>query len=110
MFCGASLIGVTETAGVECDDCMQTPPPWAEGRAVFRYQGLARKMLLELKHGERPELAAPAAALMAQIAADLLTENTLVVPIPVHWQRFLQRKYNKRKYWQSTLRNILGLN
>ena len=52
-------------------------------------------MILELKHGDRPELAAPAAALMAQIAADFLTENTLVVPIPVHWQRFLQRKYNQ---------------
>ena len=48
--CGASLIGVTETAGAECDDCIQNPPPWAEGRAVFRYQGLARKMILELKH------------------------------------------------------------
>ena len=95
MFCGASLIGVTETAGVECDDCMQTPPPWAEGRAVFRYQGLARKMILELRHGERPELAAPAAAWMAQIAEDMLTEKTLIVPIPVHWQRFLQRKYNQ---------------
>ena len=38
-------------------------------------------MILELKHGDRPELAAPAAPWMAQIAADLLTENTLVVPI-----------------------------
>ena len=74
---------------------MQTPPPWAKGRAVFRYQGLARKMILELKRGDRLELAAPAAAWMAQIAADMLTEKTLIVPIPVHWQRFLQRKYNQ---------------
>ena len=93
--CGASLIGVTETVGAECDDCIQNPSPWDEGRAVFRYQGLARKMVLELKHGDRPELAAPAAAWMAQIAADMLTEKTLIVPIPVHWQRFLQRKYNQ---------------
>ena len=93
--CGALLIGVTETAGAECDDCMQTPPPWAEGWAVFRYQGLARKMIHELKHGDRPELAAPAAAWMAQIATDMLTEKAFIVPIPVHWQRFLQRKYTQ---------------
>ena len=93
--CGASLIGDTETAGAECDDCIQNPPPWAEGRAVFRYQGLANKMILELKHGDRPELAAPAAGWMSHIAADLITEKTLIVPIPVHWQRFLQRKYNQ---------------
>ena len=93
--CGASLIGVTETAGAECDNCICNPPPWDEGRAVFRYQSLARKMILELKHGDQPELAALAAAWMAQIAADVLTENTLVAPIPVHWQRFLQRKYNQ---------------
>ena len=93
--CGASLIGVTETAGADCDDCIKNPPPWAEGRAVFRYQGLARKMILELKHGDRPELAAPAAAWMVQTAADVLTEKSLIIPIPVHWQRFLQRKYNQ---------------
>ena len=52
-------------------------------------------MILELRHGERPELAAPAAAWMAQIAADILTEKTLIIPISVHWQRFLQRKYNQ---------------
>ena len=52
-------------------------------------------MILELKHGDRPELAAPAAAWMAQIAADVLTEKTLIIPLPVHWQRFLQRKYNQ---------------
>ena len=62
---------------------------------MFRYQGLARKMILELKHGDRPELAAPAAAWMAQTAADVLTEKSLIIPIPVHWQRFLQRKYNQ---------------
>jgi ComF family protein len=93
--CGASLIGVTETAVAECDDYIHNPPPWAEGRAVFRYQGLARKMILELKHGDRPELAAPAAAWMLQIASDILTEKSLIIPIPVHWQRFLQRKYNQ---------------
>ena len=32
---------------------------------------------------------------MAQIAEDMLTEKTLIAPIPVHWQRFLQRKYNQ---------------
>ena len=82
--CGASSIGVTETAGTECDDCTQNPSPWAEGPAVFRYQGLARKMILELKHGDRPELAGPAAAWMAQTAADVLTEKSLIIPIPVH--------------------------
>ncbi|NDD32883.1 MAG: hypothetical protein EBY46_01675 [Rhodobacteraceae bacterium] len=92
--CGASLIGVTETAGAECDDYIHNLPPWAEARAAFRYQGLARKMILELKHGYRPEPAAPAAAWMSQIASDMLTEKSLIVPIPVHWQRFLQRKYN----------------
>jgi len=92
--CGASLIGVTENAGAECDDYIHNPSPWAEGRAVFRYQGLVRKTILELKHGYRPEPAAPAAAWMSQIASDILTEKSLIVPIPVHWERFLQRKYN----------------
>ena len=52
-------------------------------------------MILELKHGDRPELAAPAVAWMAQTAADILTQKSLIIPIPVPWQRFLQRKYNQ---------------
>jgi len=88
-------MGHFETVEVECDDCIKNPPPWIKGRAVFRYHGLARKMILELKHGDRPELAAPAAAWMAQSAADLLDETSVILPIHVHWQRFLQRKYNQ---------------
>ena len=79
--CGASLIGVTETAGAECDDYIHNPPPLAEGRAVFRYQGLARKMILELKHGYRPKLAASAAAWMSQIASDILRRPRKTVPL-----------------------------
>ena len=93
--CGAPLIGQTEISGFECDDCMQKPPPWSEGRAVFSYHGLARKLVLELKHSDRPELAGPAAMWMAQIGSDLLTDGTVIIPVPVHWQRFLHRKYNQ---------------
>lgn len=93
--CGAPLIGQIEAECAECDDCMKDPPLWRAGRSVFHYQGLARKLILELKHGDRPELGAPAAAWMAQVGADLLSTETAIIPISVHWQRRLRRKYNQ---------------
>jgi predicted amidophosphoribosyltransferase len=32
---------------------------------------------------------------MAQIGSDLLTDGTVIIPVAVHWQRFLHREYNQ---------------
>ena len=92
--CGASLPG--ESAGVEhCDDCLAVPRPWAAGRAALSYRDLGRKIVLSLKHGDRTDLAKPAAIWMERAGRDFLRPETLLVPVPVHWSRLLKRRYNQ---------------
>ncbi len=56
---------------------------------------MGRKMVLALKHGDRQEIARPAARWMAQAAQGILPDAALIAPVPLHWLRLLKRRYNQ---------------
>jgi ComF family protein len=93
--CGAPLPGVETDHAIHCDDCRDRARPWARGRSVMLYRDGARRLLLALKHGDRLDLAPTLAGWMASRAGPLLTERTLVVPVPAHWWRLFRRRYNQ---------------
>lgn len=93
--CGTPLPGHSDGHRIECDECLATPRPWKEGRSALIYSGRARKMVLALKHGDRPELARPAGLWMARAAADILQDRMLLAPVPLHWSRLVKRRYNQ---------------
>lgn len=94
--CGApfSHAGQIGAAG-QCPQCLETPPPWGRARAALRYDAQSRRLILPLKHGDRPELARWLAVLMVRAGADLLTTADLLVPVPLHPQRLRARRYNQ---------------
>ena len=57
--CGTPLPGQEQADVVHFDDCMVIARPWTQGRAVFVYKGNGRKIVLQLKHGDRIDLAPP---------------------------------------------------
>ncbi|WP_170405780.1 ComF family protein [Ruegeria arenilitoris] len=93
--CGVPLPGEADGHRIECDDCMKAPRPWQDGRAALLYDGKARSLILALKHGDRPELAKPAARWMAQAGRELFRDDMLIAPVPLHWSRLLKRRYNQ---------------
>ncbi len=78
-----------------CDACMNSPPPWLQGRAALLYAATGRRIVLALKHGDRQEMARPAGLWMANMMRDRIARDTLVVPVPLHWSRLLKRRYNQ---------------
>ncbi len=78
-----------------CDDCLAQPRAWNRGRAALIYRDTGRKLVLALKHGDRQEIAQPAGLWLARVAKDILTPNTLIAPVPLHWQRMIKRRYNQ---------------
>ncbi len=78
-----------------CDDCVSLGRPWAQGRAVMTYKEKGRSLVLALKHGDRLDLVGPAAGWLARAASDILTPDTVIVPIPAHWLRVVTRRYNQ---------------
>ena len=93
--CGVPLMGDCDGADLCCDECMRVSRPWKKGRAALLYRENGRRLVLGLKHGDRTDIARPAAAWMGRAIADIPKQDLLVAPIPLHWTRLAKRRYNQ---------------
>ena len=105
--CGAPLPGEEEDAAF-CDDCRRVHRPWGRGRTAFLYAGVARRMALQLKHGDRLELAKPLGEWMAARARDVAGPGSLVAPVPLHRLRLLKRRANQSALLGAEVARRLG--
>ena len=106
--CGAPQMGADQGERVQCDDCMTIARPWDQGRAALVYKGIGRRLMLGLKHGDRLDLSWPAATWMAARVAPLIRDDTVIVPVPLHWSRLLKRKYNQAAVLAQDLGKQVG--
>ena len=106
--CGVPLPGHHETGNVTCDECLVTPRPWGQGRATLLYRDNARKLILGLKHGDRPEFARAAGVWMARAARPLVRPDMIVAPVPLHWRRLLWRRYNQAALLAQEVARLLA--
>lgn len=94
--CGAGLPGQADTStDMLCDDCLRTARPWIRGRAALAYRDNGRRFALQLKHGDRTDLARPLAAWMASAVRPIITSPVTVVPVPLHRSRLFTRRFNQ---------------
>ena len=105
--CGVPLPG-EEAEAAHCDDCHRVHRPWGRGRTAFLYAGAARRMALQLKHGDRLDLAKPLGGWMAARAGDIAGPDTLVAPVPLHRWRLLKRRYNQSALLGAEVARRLG--
>lgn len=106
--CGVPLPGTDDTPQ-ECDDCQKTARPWAQGRSVFLYSGRAKRLVLSFKHADRPDLGRIFGRWLARSVSDISTQNSIVVPVPIHPIRLFQRKYNQSAILANALAQETGL-
>ncbi len=108
--CGTPLPGHKyDNADLICNDCLDISRPWRAGRAVFEYGDVGRDLVLGLKHGDRAEIARAAGPWMARVGADILQDNPVLVPIPLHWRRLAKRRYNQAGLLAQALARETGL-
>jgi len=93
--CGAPVLAADPKEEVLCEDCLETPRPWASGSSAILYQGVGRQLILSFKHGDRPDLARTFAPWLVQSGRKLIDDETIIAPVPLHWQRMLKRRYNQ---------------
>lgn len=86
-----------------CGDCAREPPVFARARAVFRYDGASRDLVLRFKHGDRTDGAPAFGQWLARAGAPLLADADLVAPVPLHWLRLFRRRYNQAALLASAL-------
>lgn len=88
--CGAPLDHAGTTT---CEPCAGRPSTY-RARAAVRYGGVARAVVLRLKHGGRPAVARTLAAAMARLVADA-PDDAIVAAVPLHRWRLWRRGYNQ---------------
>ncbi len=71
------------------------PPVFQRARAVARYDGAARDLVHKLKYSDQQDLAVGMGRMMAQAAGGLAAEADVVIPVPLHWTRLWQRRFNQ---------------
>lgn len=90
-------------------EAIADPPPFERARAAVAYSGVARSMAQALKYNDRTDLAPWMARWMLRAGAELIADADLVVPLPLHWRRFLGRRYNQSAELGRALAFLSGL-
>lgn len=93
---------------VLCGGCLRSPPVFDRCRAAFRYDDNSRKIILDLKHGDRTFLAPALARLLYQAGRQLADEADIIVPVPLHRWRLLRRRFNQSALLATELGKLAG--
>jgi ComF family protein len=90
-----SKCGRPESSGGLCPGCWSTPPSIDGIRSVFRFEGVVRKAIHQLKYYDLKTISKD----LAKILYDYITFNKLeyevIVPVPLHKKRLRHRGYNQ---------------
>jgi ComF family protein len=76
-------------------EAIASPPAFRRLRAAVAYRGVARELVQGLKYHGRTDLARWMARWMVRTGFELVGEADLVVPVPLHWRRYFQRRFNQ---------------
>jgi ComF family protein len=85
------------------------PPVFGRARSVAHHRGAAQELVHKLKYGDRQELAIAMGGMMAAAAAELLAEAGVIVPVPLHWTRLWQRRFNQAAALAAVIGQRSGL-
>lgn len=91
-----------------CAACLARPPAYHAARAVMRYDDVARKLILSLKHGDRQEGVPAFGRWLARAAGDVPAAGAVIVPVPLHRRRLFRRRFNQAALLALSLARVTG--
>src|SRR5690349_22298898 len=74
---------------------LASPPAYGRARAAARYSDVARDLIHMMKYGDRMDLVHALGRWMARAGGELLSDADALVPVPLHWRRLWQRRFNQ---------------
>lgn len=103
--CGVALPSATES----CGSCLKKPPPVDQTLSLCRYEAGAKKLIQSLKfHAHHP-----AARLMGELLADRIQSlrdlPEMIIPVPLHRSRYVERGFNQALEIARPISKKLGI-
>lgn len=90
--CGSEL----PYEGCACTNCTSIKNIFYDQiKAVFKYDNFSKNLILKFKHGDKPQLAKFFSNIMAPKILSFDNKFDYILPVPIHWKRYLKRKYNQ---------------
>lgn len=95
--------------GARCTACLARRRAFDRARAAVLYDEASRDLILKLKRADRTELAGLFALWLGRAASDLVADADVVVPVPLHPMRLIQRRFNQAAEIARPLARRAGL-
>lgn len=105
--CGQPL-GIYETGAHLCPDCLKHKPAFDYGRSVFVYDAFSKKLILNFKHADALSLTPLLVRLLLPTAQEMAKTIDYIIPVPLHWKRLLNRRYNQSALLARQIAKQLG--
>lgn len=74
------------------------PPPWDKARAATAFNDASKHLIHALKYRDQQEAGIAMARMMGQAGRHLIAEADVIMPVPLHWFRLWQRRFNQSAY------------
>jgi ComF family protein len=81
--------------GSQCAACLKKPPLYDRARSAVVYGETSRRFILSYKHGDRLDMVPSMVSWLERAGEMVITDADLIAPVPLHWSRFLSRRFNQ---------------
>lgn len=104
--CGGGIDGILDY----CSKCLQFGArPWQNAYSIFEINQFGREMIHRYKYRNGVELARAFARLGAEKIRSTNEHFDVIVPVPLHWLRYLHRGYNQSQLFGLALQHELNI-
>jgi len=84
-------------------------PAYDRARAALVYDGLARRLVHQLKYSDRMDLVPLLARWMVLAGKELVSDADLLIPVPLHQRRLLWRRFNQASALTHAVSGMTGV-
>ncbi len=101
--------GSPQASGIICPSCVNWQARIEGIRSPFRFDGVVRQAVHQLKYRGLTALAAPLAGFINEYLANNPMPSDVLVPVPLHPKRLRERGYNQSALLARELGRLAGL-
>lgn len=104
--CGGELRGFLDV----CEYCLVNGKrPWNGAVSAFRMDGMMKELLHRCKYQKQADIGVVVGKLCLMAMADRMPQVDYIVPVPLHWTRYLIRGFNQSEIYAKVLSEGTGI-